>query len=68
MQHSNGTGMLPGAHVVNDDDDDVDDDDDDDASNASDDNDDDDDDDAAGDAEGREELAKESSLALVGKY
>ena len=22
MQHSNGTGMLPGAHVVNDDDDD----------------------------------------------
>ena len=49
-------------------DDDDDDDDDDDASNASDDNDDDDDDDAAGDAEGREELAKESSLALVGKY
>ena len=49
-------------------DDDDDDDDDDDASNACDDNDDDDDDDAAGDAEGREELAKESSLALVAKY
>ena len=28
MQHSNGTGMLPGAHVVNDDDDDGGDDDD----------------------------------------